>query len=207
MNTGRLSESQFNLDPSGTFPVCMQPTERRDYFVSNRQGDRIADVHRAIYAGRQSAQHHFSRLGRSPLRPDPKWFLLLPIRKPKSMTDVQHIGRIVFRLDGFYRRSALMWSNLAHYQHDPDLGGCMEACHLSWFRRLISAEFRKVSLKQGLCLLLALACVRLIDDPVLGPGDHWNHCRNCDGPLGSGRSRRRSHSNERQHRCRQQHDY
>ena len=30
------------------------------------------------------------------------------------MTDVQHIGRIVFRLDGFYRRSALMWSNLAH---------------------------------------------------------------------------------------------
>jgi hypothetical protein len=38
---------------------------------------------------------------------------LLPILKPKPMTDVQHIGRIVFHLDGFYRRSGLMWSNLA----------------------------------------------------------------------------------------------
>ncbi len=38
----------------------------------------------------------------------------------------------------------------------------MEACHLRGFRSLISAEFRKVSLKQGLCLLLALACVSFV---------------------------------------------
>ena len=38
----------------------------------------------------------------------------------------------------------------------------MESSHLRGFRSLISAEFRKVSLKQGLCLLLALACVSFV---------------------------------------------
>ncbi len=38
----------------------------------------------------------------------------------------------------------------------------MEACHLRGFRSLISAEFRKVSLEQGLCLLLALAWVSFV---------------------------------------------
>ena len=55
-----------------------------------------------------------SRLGTFSFRARSQMILLLPILKPKPTTDVQHIGRIVFRLDGFYRRSALMWSNLAH---------------------------------------------------------------------------------------------
>ena len=38
----------------------------------------------------------------------------------------------------------------------------MEACHLRGFRSLIYAEFRKVSLEQGLCLLLAPACVSFV---------------------------------------------
>lgn len=48
MDTGRLS-SQFNLDPSGTFLyACNQRSDQITSFEC--KGDRITDIHQAIYA-------------------------------------------------------------------------------------------------------------------------------------------------------------